>query len=614
MRASKDEAFNFRKATGREDEYDDKHIYNIIYRIMVKLLGVSSEVDMFQEIGRGLQELTGGSAVLVFSIDTESDRICTHAAIGENEYVFTLQRLAENEQDEISIFLDDRLRLELLNSRPVQIPGGLLDITGPNVPRVLCTLVEKELNITQLYAVGFPVENRLSCGAVILLKEGLSDIDLLTLENFAKHISVAIQHKTSDKNQAEAVHKNSDAADMMDMGRTLFGAGVDILMDDQLSQKGKEASGPEMIPCEYDTWLESVLDKRNSELESINRKLLKELDERDKEIAELRVVSAEMENLMALAPVIIARADLQMNVQYVNNKFEEVTGYSAGEVVGKYWPSLGGFSLKDTRTMMKRAVQKLMGRPSRPLMVKLKRKDGKWIYISGIGELVREHGRPAGFQAIGQDVTDRVEAEKEAKRSTARLQKALEGIIQAMAATVEMRDPYTAGHQRRVATLAREIAGELGLPKDQIVGIELAGLIHDLGKIRIPTEILTYPDVLSEAEFNIIKTHPVAGYDILKNIDFPWPVAGIVLQHHERMNGTGYPHGLKGDEIIVGARIIAVADVVEAIASHRPYRQALGIDRALNEISDNRGTLYDPEIVNICLTLFRKKHFKFSKE
>jgi PAS domain S-box-containing protein len=614
MRTNKNEAFKFHKAAGGKGECTDIQIFNVIYRTMVKLLDVSSDSEMFQEIGRALQELSGNALVLVFSANPVSDRIRTRAVLGESKYITVLQRLVENEQDGISLFLDDQLKQELANSRPVQIPGGLFDITGPTIPRVLCTLIEKELNITHLYAVGFSDKGRLSGGAVILFRAGLSDIDLFTIENFAKHISIAIQRRTIDNNPAKAVHKYSDTADRKDTGRTIFDAGADMLLDDQLSQKNKETSIPGTTPYEYDTWLESVLDKRNCDLESVNRKLLEEIDEKKKEITDLRTTLEEMENLLALAPVIIARADLKMNVQYVNKKFEEVTGYSAEEVVGKYWPSMGGFTIKDTKTMMKRAVQKLMGKPSRPLMVKLKRKDGKWIYVSGIGELVREHGRPAGFQAIGQDVTDRIEAEKEAKRSTARLQKALEGIIQAMAATVEMRDPYTAGHQRRVATLAREIAREIGLLKDQIIGIELAGLIHDLGKIKIPTEILTYPDVLSEAEFNIIKTHPAAGYDILKNIDFPWPVAGMVLQHHERMNGTGYPYGIKGDEIIIGARIIAVADVVEAIASHRPYRQALGIDRALKEIADNKGILYDPEIVDTCLTLFRKKHFEFSKE
>jgi PAS domain S-box-containing protein/putative nucleotidyltransferase with HDIG domain len=207
------------------------------------------------------------------------------------------------------------------------------------------------------------------------------------------------------------------------------------------------------------------------------------------------------------------------------------------------------------------------------------------------------------------DITERVQAEEGLKQSFARLQRALEGTIHALAATAEMRDPYTAGHQRQVADLICAIAEEMGLPADEIEGIRMAGLVHDIGKMSVPAEILSKPSELSKTEMDLIKAHPQVGYDILKEIDFPWAVAKIVLQHHERMDGSGYPQGLKGDEILLEARILAVADVVEAMASHRPYRPALGIDAALSEIEKNRGRLYDPEIVAACLRLFREKGF-----
>jgi PAS domain S-box-containing protein len=191
------------------------------------------------------------------------------------------------------------------------------------------------------------------------------------------------------------------------------------------------------------------------------------------------------------------------------------------------------------------------------------------------------------------------------------LRKSLEESIQAIADTVEMRDPYTAGHQKRVAQLAVAIAGELGLPKDEIHGIHLAAGVHDLGKIRIPAEILSKPGKLTDIEYLLIKAHAQAGYDILKGIEFPWPLADIVLQHHERLDGSGYPHGLKAGQILLGARIIAVADVVEAMASHRPYRAALGTDLALVEIESGRGTAYDPAVADACLTLFREGRFAF---
>jgi HD-GYP domain-containing protein (c-di-GMP phosphodiesterase class II) len=178
-----------------------------------------------------------------------------------------------------------------------------------------------------------------------------------------------------------------------------------------------------------------------------------------------------------------------------------------------------------------------------------------------------------------------------------------------MAMTVEARDPYTAGHQHRVSDLARTIATEMDLPGNLIDGLRTAGMIHDLGKISVPAEILSKPTKLSEIEFSLIKVHPRSGYDILKDIDFPWPVARIVLEHHERQDGSGYPNGLTGDKLLMESRILAVADVVESMASHRPYRPALGIDAALEEIARGKGVLYDPDAADACLKLFREKGY-----
>ncbi len=200
---------------------------------------------------------------------------------------------------------------------------------------------------------------------------------------------------------------------------------------------------------------------------------------------------------------------------------------------------------------------------------------------------------------------------EELKQNLEKLYKSMEGIIQVITLTMEMRDPYTDGHQHRVASLSRAIAQEMGFSKKKIEGIHLTGMIHDLGKIHIPAEILCKTTRLSDIEFSLIKEHPQIGYVVLKDIDFPWPIAQIVLQHHERINGSGYPLGIKDQEIITGAKILMVADVVEAIASHRPYRPSLGIEAALKEILRNKGILYDPEVVDVCFKLFREKGFKF---
>ena len=199
-------------------------------------------------------------------------------------------------------------------------------------------------------------------------------------------------------------------------------------------------------------------------------------------------------------------------------------------------------------------------------------------------------------------------------RATAliKLKNSLDGSIQMAAAVTEMRDPYTAGYQQRVAKLATAIASEFGLGGEQVDGIHFGSLIHDVGKIAIPAEILSRPGRLSEIEFMLIKTHPQAGFSILNGIDFPWPVAQMILQHHERLDGSGYPSGLKGDEIILEARILIVADVVEAMSSHRPYRPGLGIEAALEEIKRGRGLCYDPKVVDVCMHLFHDKQFDFS--
>lgn len=204
--------------------------------------------------------------------------------------------------------------------------------------------------------------------------------------------------------------------------------------------------------------------------------------------------------------------------------------------------------------------------------------------------------------------------EEKLKESQERLQRTIEVTIQALATTIEMRDPYTAGHQRRVATLASAIAEEMDLAKEKVDNINIAGLIHDIGKIYIPVEILTRPGKLSEYEMDIIKAHPQYGHDIMIETEVPEPVAEIVRQHHERVNGSGYPDGKKGEEILLESKILSVADVVEAMSSHRPYRPALGIDMALDEIKNYRGIYYEPEVADACLRLFEKKGYELSPE
>jgi HD-GYP domain-containing protein (c-di-GMP phosphodiesterase class II) len=201
--------------------------------------------------------------------------------------------------------------------------------------------------------------------------------------------------------------------------------------------------------------------------------------------------------------------------------------------------------------------------------------------------------------------------EKELKQTFKKLQKIIEGTANIITKVVETRDPYSIGHQQRVSKLTIAIAQEMKLPQDKIEGTKIASLVHDIGKVNLPTEIISKPNKLIEVEFNLVKNYPKVGYDILKKVDFPWPIAEIVLQHQEKIDGSGYPRGLKGDEICIEAKILGVANVVEAMSSYKSYRPALSIDEALAEISKNKNILFDPEVVDTCTKLFKEKGFKF---
>ena len=233
-----------------------------------------------------------------------------------------------------------------------------------------------------------------------------------------------------------------------------------------------------------------------------------------------------------------------------------------------------------------------------------------WFKVT-VDPILDETGNLTSAVLLVADITRLKQAEAQGQHSLEKLKEALNGTVLAVANTMEMRDPYTAGHQRQVAQLAAAIAQEMGFPPERVEGMRVLGCLHDIGKIAIPAEILSKPGLLSLMEFTLIKDHPRVGYEIIKDIDFPFPLAEGILQHHERLNGSGYPLGISGPDIILEARILGVADVVAAMASHRPYRKALGIDQALEEVSRNRGILYDPEVVDICKNLFIEKGFSF---
>ncbi|MFH1079219.1 MAG: HD domain-containing phosphohydrolase [Pseudomonadota bacterium] len=311
--------------------------------------------------------------------------------------------------------------------------------------------------------------------------------------------------------------------------------------------------------------------------------------------------------------------DMNLNYTYVSPSIKILRGYEPEEVLKQpaietVTPSSWALAMRTLSEVM--GLEKSEQRDiniSRTLQLEMMRKDGTTVWTEVKLSFIRdEDQRPLGIMGITRDITERKEAEEELQQTLETLRNAFGTTIQVMVSAVEVRDPYTAGHQVRSADLAQAIAGEMGLPQEKIDGVRMAGSIHDIGKLSVPAEILSKPTKLTNIEFSLIKEHARQGYEMLKDVESPWPLAEIVYQHHERMDGSGYPRNLKGDEILMEARILAVSDVVEAMASHRPYRPGLGIDVALEEIEKNRGTHYDHTVVDACLNLFHGKDYRLS--
>ena len=352
-----------------------------------------------------------------------------------------------------------------------------------------------------------------------------------------------------------------------------------------------------------------ALEKRNLRID--NRAYQLHLENKvEEQTGKLRASEENFRNSLENSPLGIRVVTAEGQTLYANRAFLDIYGYSSVAEMDSI-PYQNRHTPETFAAHQVRVSKRKLGEPgTSSYEIDIVRKNGdiRRLLINR-GEVLWNGERQ--FQVLCQDITARVQAEKALQETYDKLDKTLDAVIQMVALTVEMRDPYTAGHQHRVSSLASAIAGEMNLSQEIIEGIRVVGAIHDIGKICVPSEILSKPGRITEAEFSIIKEHAKTGYDILKGIDFPWPVAQAVLQHHERINGSGYPNRLADDSIILEARVIAVSDVVEAMASHRPYRPSLGIDKALAEISRGKNTLYDPAVVDACLRLFNEKGFKF---
>lgn len=312
------------------------------------------------------------------------------------------------------------------------------------------------------------------------------------------------------------------------------------------------------------------------------------------------------EQLAELIPAIVyvARSDKTASTLFVNSHIQDILGISAKEWMAN--PDLWHQRVHpdDLASVMRAATALRVDGPSKSNEYRLRRPDGNEVWIEDSVRLVSLKGEHEPvYLGVMIDIT-------ELKRANEKLLEGVLGIMDTIGYMVELQDPYTAGHESRVGDLGARIALELGLDEEVQEGVRMAGAVHDVGKVKVPAEILTKPTSLTAAEFALVKEHPQYGYEVLRRVEFPWPVAEVAYQHHERIDGSGYPRGLKGDKIIIEAKIIAVADVLEAMSTHRPYRPELGLDWALSEIENNLGTLYDPDVGEACLQLFRQKGYE----
>jgi len=341
---------------------------------------------------------------------------------------------------------------------------------------------------------------------------------------------------------------------------------------------------------------EARLKRSLDEAEEANRAMLYMLEDMNETYARVEQAKREWETTFDAVTDPIFLHDAQGRIVRANSAYAACAGRLLADINGMpYWevfPQQDGPLSGCLHGYDKTAEEEEFRTP-----------DGR-IYLSHSYAVCDEHGEYSHSIHFCQDVTER-------RQAASRLRRSLEGTIRAIVTAVEARDPYTAGHQMRVAELAAAIAAEMGLDADRVEGIRWGGMIHDIGKIHLPAEILSKPTRLTEVEYSLIKEHPKVGFDILKGVEFPWPVAEIAHQHHERLDGSGYPQGLKDGQIYLEARILAVADVTEAMASHRPYRPGLGIDKALAEIERGRGKLYDADAVDACCRIFREGKFSF---
>jgi PAS domain S-box-containing protein len=624
---------------------------NFLYKTALDFIQFDPKDDIYRFIGKKLKEIVGDSIVLVNPYDKASDSFHVRALEGVREKIKKALKIIGKDLFTTSFSINnEEARSQLISGELLKVPGSLYKLTFEQIPKNICHVLEKLFNVGEIYFSGFAREKELFGNIIIIMPKGTELNNREFINVFIKQAAIALQKKQAEEELRDSEEHLKilfdyapDAYYIVDLkGKFIDGNKAAERMAGYKKEEliGKSFLKLKLISISDIPKAAKLLAKNVMGLPTgpdefvLNRKdnskviveilthpvkikgrtlvlgLARDITERKQAEENVKNAKDELQMIMDSVPAIITYKDTESKIIRANKTMANSLKMPVKDIVGKTTEEL--FPREQAEKMRKDDQEVIVsGKPKRDIIQPYTTPDGiKWLTTDKIPYKDKE-GKVTGVIGLSKDITVQRESKEEVKQSYQRLKKTMDATIETMSKILEAKDPYTSGHQHRVCQLAVPLARELGLPPDKIEGIRIASLIHDIGKIGLPTEILSKPTRLTNIEFSLIKGHSQIGYDILKSIDFSYPIARIVLQHHERLDGSGYPNNLKGDEILLEAKIIGVADVVEAMSSHRPYRPALGIDKALEEIIQNKGILYDPEVVDACLRLFKEKRIKF---
>jgi len=623
---------------------------DFLYKTALDFIQLDPKDDIYRFIGRKLKEIVGDSIVLGNSYDKASDSFHVRALEGVGEKIKKTLKIIGKDLFTMSFPINnEEARNTLISGGLLRIPGGIYELAFGQIPKSICHVLEKFLNVGEIYFSGFSKGKELFGDTIIILPKKVELNNRELVNTFIKQSAIMLQSKQAEEGLKDSEERLKilfdyapDAYYISDLkGKFIDGnkAAERVIGYKKEELIGKSFLKLKLLPLADISEAAKLLARNlrgqvtGSDEFVLNRKdntkvtveistypvkikektlvlgIARDITKR-KQAEDVKNIKDELQMIMDSVPAIIIYKDTEGGIIRANKALADSLKMSVKDIVGKTTEEL--FPKEQAEKMRKDDQEVIIsGKAKRNIIQPYTTPDGtRWVITDKMPHKDKE-GKITGIISLSKDITIQRKSEQELQQTHQRLKKTTDAAIDTMSKIIEAKDPYTSGHQHRVCQLAVPLAQELGLSEDKVEGIRIASLIHDIGKIGLPAEILSKPIKLTEIEFSLIKNHSQTGNDILKSIDFPYPVAKIVLQHHERIDGSGYPNNLRGDEIILEAKIIGVADVVENISSHRPYRPALGIDMALKEISQHKGVLYDPEIVDACLSLFKEKGFKF---